>query len=101
MVDEPQFGQFLHTSAYEGEYSLSEWDEHDGKVEILMLQSDKKAELRFEVTDKGCDPFDLCMKVKGAPRGANKYFSMEDWIIDPHHGLGGGEVQQFLQAQVL
>ena len=56
---------------------------------------------RFKVTDKGCDPFDMCMKVKGAPRGAKKYFSMDDWIIESHHGLGAGEVQQFLREQVL
>jgi hypothetical protein len=98
MVEDPQIGQFLKTSAYEGEYALFEWNDDGGKLTITMLQNDKQHRVRAEVSTKGCDPFDMCMKIKGAPRGAKTYYSMEDWVIEPHHGLGAGEVQSFVQS---
>jgi len=88
MVDEPHLGQFLRTSAYEGEYAVFEWHDRDsGRVEMVMLQTDKKHHVGFKVSSQGCDPFDYCMKVKGAPRGAKKYFSMKDWIVEPGRSL--------------
>jgi hypothetical protein len=87
MIDHPKFGQFLRTSAYEGEYALFEWRDKKAKsVDIVMPQTDKKHRLKFAIASEGCEPFDYCMKVKGAPRGAKKYYSMQDWIIEPGSG---------------
>ncbi len=84
MLDEPHFGLFETTSAFEGDYTFFEWRRNDkGRIEIRMLQTDKGHKLAPNVSRSGCGAFDLCMTVKGAPRGAKKYFSMDDWIIEP------------------
>lgn len=90
MIEHPGFGQFLTTSAYEGDYAVFEWKESRDGIGIVFPQTGKKHRLSFKVDHEGCFPFDLCMTVKGAPRGAKRYVSMEDWVIEgsPDQALG-------------
>ena len=99
MIEEPRLGQFVRTSAYEGDYAVFEWRARDGKgVELVMLQTDKTHRVGFQVSTGECDPFDYCLKVKGAPRGAKRYYSMQDWVIEPGRNLALDDVQSFLRA---
>ncbi len=96
---DPQFGAFQTTSAYEGDYSVFQWHGGGGKLNIVMLQSGKKHKMQGTVSRKNCKEFDLCMTLKGAPRGAKKYYSMEDWVID---GKATPErIQAFIRAKLL
>lgn len=81
-VDDPRIGFFQHTSAFEGDFAMFGWSAKDNKITIEMLQTGKKHKLRMKVTDKDCGRFDYCLEVKGAPRGAKRYYSMEEWVID-------------------
>ncbi len=83
MIDDPSFGAFSHTSAFEGDWSSFEWST-DKKLHIRMLQSGKKHHISATIIKgPGCEPFDYCMRIKGTPRGAKKYVSMEEWVIEP------------------
>jgi hypothetical protein len=81
MIEEGSFGVFSKSSAYEGDWSAFAWSMENG-LRLHMLQSDKTHKVRVRVW-KGsrCAPFDYCMDIKGNPRGAKRYGSMEDWII--------------------
>jgi hypothetical protein len=82
-VDDPQIGLFQKTSVYEGDYTVFAWRaKKDGVVDIDMLQSEKGHKLKLKTGSKDCGRFDYCMTVKGAPRGAKKYYSMRDWVIE-------------------
>jgi hypothetical protein len=86
VADDPQIGLFQNTSFYEGDYSVFAWRaKADGVVKIEMLQSDKSHKLKIKTGTKDCGRFDYCMTVKGAPRGAKKYYSMKDWVIEGAH----------------
>lgn len=81
MIDEGNFGVFSKSSAYEGDWSAFAWSMQKG-LRLHMLQSDKTHKVRAEITSGArCAPFDYCLNIKGAPRGAKRYGSMEDWII--------------------
>lgn len=80
---DPQFGAFQRTSAYEGDYTVFQWSAGSkGALSIDMLQTGKQYKLRAKVSHDNCKQFDVCMTLKGAPRGATKYYSMKDWVID-------------------
>jgi hypothetical protein len=98
-VDDPQLGVFQNTSAYEGDFSLFTWS-HDGdrKLRVTVLQTEKSYKLKYRVSDEGCGRFDLCVKIKGAPRGAKQYYSMEDWIIESRGDLESQAVRDRLRA---
>lgn len=82
-IDDPQIGVFQKTSVYEGDYTLFAWrDKKEGVIDIEMLQSGKSHKLRIQTGSKNCGRFDYCMTIKGAPRGAKKYYSMKDWVIE-------------------
>ncbi len=82
-IDDPQIGLFQKTSVYEGDYTVFAWrGKKAGVVEIEMLQSEKTHKLKVKTSTKDCGRFDYCMVVKGAPRGAKKYYSMKDWVIE-------------------
>ena len=82
MFEEPTLGGFSRSSAYEGDWTTFEWEFSKG-LHFHMLQSQKRHKITASVT-KGasCKVFDYCLTIKGAPRGAKHYGSMEDWIID-------------------
>lgn len=82
-IDDPQIGLFQKTSVYEGDFTLFSWrGKKEGVIEIEMLQTEKSHKLKVKTSNKDCGRFDHCMAVKGAPRGAKKYYSMSDWVID-------------------
>lgn len=81
---DPGVGVFSRTSAFEGDFSaFSWWRKEDGKFRILMLQKKKAHRLRARTSTRGCEPFDYCLKLDGAPRGSRKYGSMREWVIEP------------------
>jgi hypothetical protein len=87
VLQDPGAGVFQNTSFYEGDYSVFGWEGHGpGRMKIVMLQTQKRHELRYEVADEGCGGFDYCLRVQGAPRGAERYYSMEDWVIESRDG---------------
>ncbi len=76
-------GVFQHTSAYEGRYASFEWtSEGAGALAITMLQTEKESSVRYKVSREGCEPFDWCLEVKGAPQGGKRYGSMDEWVIE-------------------
>jgi len=76
-------GVFQHTSAYEGRYSSFEWtSDGAGKLDLTLLQSEKESSIRYKVGREGCEPFDWCLKVEGAPLGPKRYGSMDEWVIE-------------------
>lgn len=80
---EPGIGVFSRTSAFEGDFTVFNWwRKEPGKFRIYMLQKKKTHRLRAKTTDRGCEPFDYCLKLEGAPRGARKYGSMREWVIE-------------------
>lgn len=96
IIEDPAIGIFQSTSAYEGEFTLFQWQQGDrGELRIHMLQTDKHYKLRARVSERGCEGFDLCLTVKGAPRGPKKYVSMRDWVI------GGGELHPEVTQELL
>lgn len=79
--EQGNFGAFLKTSQFEGEYSYFQWTQKGAnKFKILLLQEDKHYELSAKTSSK-CSGFDYCLEVKGAPRGAKKYVSQKDWVL--------------------
>lgn len=81
-IEEPQIGIFQNTSAYEGDFSLFAWEAKRDGVGIEMLQSRKRHALRFEIDTTRRGAFDYALKVYGAPRGAQVYYSMADWVVE-------------------
>ena len=81
MLDDPTYGIFSKSSAYAGDWSSFEWSHSKGLL-IRMLQTGESHKIKATV-HKGaqCAPFDYCLRIKGNPRGAKRYGSMEDWII--------------------
>lgn len=101
MLGEPKLGQFLRTSVFEGDFAVFEWSEQGGRLQIVLLQSKAKHKMTASVSRKDCGGFDYCMKVKGAPRGAARYVSMEDWVVEPQQqGFGLADTQQFVRDLV-
>jgi hypothetical protein len=97
-VDEPQFGVFQRTSAYEGDFALLEWGAHTaGKLSFKMLQTGSTHKLKYKITTSGCEPFELCLKIKGAPRGSKTYGSMKEWVIET---VSPAEIEQQVRATV-
>ncbi len=96
MVDEPQMGAFSKSSTFEGEWAVFEWDLDKG-FQLRMLQTDTTHSLKAKVIkdSKRCAPFDYCLKMRGAPRGAKKYGSMEDWIVPDNV-----DYKEFAQAKI-
>jgi hypothetical protein len=87
VLQDPGAGVFQNTSFYEGDYSVFGWEDHrPGRMKIIMLQNQQRHELGYEITDKGCGGFDYCMRLRGAPRGAERYYSMRDWVIESRDG---------------
>lgn len=86
MVEDPRMGVFQNSSAYEGDFSVFEWrhvgDDERGKLRLNMLQTQRTHKMKYRVSNRDCGRFDLCVRIKGAPRGAKRYFSMEDWVIE-------------------
>lgn len=80
-VDDPRIGVFQKTSAYEGDFTVFAWRGDGDKVTIEMLQTDSRHNLRMKVSDGDAGPFDYALRVKGAPRGPKKYYSMKDWVV--------------------
>lgn len=83
MLDEQQIGLFSKNSAFQGDWSAFGWrNKSKGGLVFVSLQDDSHHHVTAKVR-KGevCAPFDYCLKLKGAPRGAKSYGSMEDWII--------------------
>ncbi len=104
IVDEPAFGVFQHTSFYEGDYSMFSWENLDAHgFDLVMLQNEKSYKLRYSIATKGCRGFDYCMNVKGAPRGVKQYYSMEDWVIEPHgasaQAIAPAQLRQLIEAR--
>lgn len=98
---DPRFGVFQRTSAYEGDYTVFQWHAHrKGRLHITMLQTGKDHQLGTKVSRKGCKQFDLCMELTGAPRGAKKYYSMKDWVIDAHASEPGA-IRAFIRTKLL
>lgn len=82
MLDEPTFGMFSKSSAYEGDWAAFEWSMEKGLV-LKMLQNETKHRVNPKLaTGARCAPFDHCLKLGGSPRGPKKYGSMEDWVIN-------------------
>lgn len=91
---DPQVGVFQRASAYEGDYALFGWQGTEkGRLEIEMWQTGKIHRVRVRVAEKGCEPYDYCLRLRGAPRGPAAYVSMEDWVIDPGPELGGAALR--------
>lgn len=100
-VDDPRVGLFQKTSAYEGDFSLFAWRGGDGgKVEIEILQTEKRHRLRVETSSRDCGNFDHCMTVKGAPRGAKRYFSMDDWVVDSSAAGTPAALEELVRAKI-
>ena len=101
MIDDPQVGAFQTTSAYEGDFTVFEWRQGEsGKIRVFMLQTEKTHKIRARVSNKDCGRFDLCMKLKGAPRGPKGYFSMSDWVIDSADGLDRGALDTAIRHKL-
>lgn len=99
LIDDPHAGVFQNTSAYEGDFSIFEWRPGDtGKVRIFMLQTERVHKMKYRVSNKDCGRFDLCMRVKGAPRGAKRYHSMEDWVISAEQKNAGHTLNEAVGA---
>jgi hypothetical protein len=82
LFDDPTFGGFSRSSAYEGDWTSFEWSLHKGLV-LSMLQSQSKHKVHPKITGgASCLPFDYCLKLKGAPRGSKTYVSMKDWVVN-------------------
>jgi len=82
LFDDPTFGGFSTSSAYEGDWTSFEWSLEKGLV-LSMLQSKSKHQVHPKLkSGAACAPFDHCMKLKGAPRGPKTYGSMEDWVVN-------------------
>ena len=87
LLDDPTIGVFSKSSAYEGDWSSFEWSLDKGLV-LTMLQAGTKHRVHPKVASGAvCAPFDHCLKLKGAPLGAKKYGSMEDWVLDGQQNL--------------
>lgn len=81
--NDPQLGLFQNTSQWEGDYSIFTYTaKGDHGAEIELMQTGKKHKLNFKLSTKDCGRFDVCMTVKGAPRGPKTYYSMSDWVIE-------------------
>ena len=92
IIEDPRVGVFQNSSAFEGDFSLFEWraggDGERATLRVTMLQTEKTHKVKYRVSNRDCGRFDLCVRVKGAPRGSKRYVSMEDWVIE---GNGTGE----------
>lgn len=97
LFDDPTFGGFSKSSAYEGDWAAFEWSLDKGLV-LHMMQADTKHRVRPKITSgASCAPFDHCLKLKGTPRGPKKYGSMEDWVVN---GQSEFDVRDTIKALV-
>lgn len=85
-------GAFFRGSFVRGSYDAFKWrDTGKGKAEVVMLQDDRKVELRI----RACEPssvFDHCIIVDSDLTGPVKYQSRKRWVVrrPGRKGLGAG-----------
>ena len=81
-ISEEPFGIFQATSQWTGKYELFRYQD-DGKALTIHYpqtgENDKVSTNARECNEGG---FDFCLDLGGASRGAKKYFSMEEWVVN-------------------
>jgi len=98
MLEEDNLGGFVRSSAYEGDFAAFQWRLEKGLVlHMLQKKTDHKVEVVIE-KGRGCAPFDRCMRIIGAPRGAKRYGTMEEWVIESSKQLSPQAISGFIES---
>lgn len=80
-LSEEEVGIFQHTSVYQGDYDLFQFKQEGNRLQIHMLQSNKKTTATYKATRCSERGFDYCLEISGSPRGPKRYYSREGWEI--------------------
>jgi len=82
-ITEEPMGIFQSTSMWKGNHELFVYEAHGDTIRAVYPQDRSKEELK--VSAKECSEvrdMDYCLEIKGASRGAKKYYSRKGWEID-------------------
>lgn len=84
-------GLFEHASGWEGEFVGFQWKfraNNDDRLQLRFPQDNKTATITWDV--RRCDErgFELCLTMRGNPRGPDRWFSRKDWVLESSDELG-------------
>lgn len=82
-ITQEPMGIFQSTSMWKGNHELFVYEAHGDTIRAVYPQDRSKEELK--VSAKECSEvrdMDYCLEIKGASRGAKKYYSRKGWEID-------------------
>jgi hypothetical protein len=83
LVSDEPLGLFQRQSRYEGVYSMFRYElRGNDKAQLLFPQDASKHEVQYDARPCDVQDFDYCLDLSGAPRGAKKYFSRKEWVLD-------------------
>jgi len=83
VVEKEPVGVFQRASQFEGSYSVFRYElRGDDKVQLLFPQDKSKHEVTYKAAACNVKDFDYCLDLQGAPRGAKRYLSRKEWLIE-------------------
>ncbi|MCS6859710.1 MAG: hypothetical protein NZT92_05250 [Abditibacteriales bacterium] len=77
-------GLFEHTSAWEGEFAGFEWRfraTNDDRLQLRFPQTNQTATVVWDVRPCNERGFDLCLTMRGNPRGPQRWYSRKEWVF--------------------
>ena len=82
-ITEEPIGIFQATSQWKGNHELFVYEAHGDTIRAMYPQDRSKEELKVSAsTCNEVRDMDYCLEIKGASRGAKKYYSRKGWEID-------------------
>jgi hypothetical protein len=78
-------GLFEHASGWEGEFAGFQWKfraNNDDRLQLRFPQDNKTATIAWDVRRCKERGFELCLTMRGNPRGPNRWYSREDWVFE-------------------
>ena len=81
-LTEQPVGIFQATSAWKGEYEVFQFQRKGGEIRAVFPQTGDHE--KIVVKGSECDEagMDYCLEMRGASRGAKRYYSMKGWELD-------------------
>lgn len=81
-LEEEEIGVFQKQSAYQGDFDLFSFRARGDKLDLVLLQDEKRASVGYQASRCNEKGFDYCLELSGSPRGPVRYVSRKGWEID-------------------
>ena len=83
VLDAEPIALFQRASRFEGSWAMYRYElRGDEKIQLLFPQDKTKHEVGYKAAACDVKGFDYCLDLTGAPRGAKRYHSRKEWVIE-------------------